>query len=108
MDLINTSHSLTLIVDAWRMSSMYEFSMQALSFLSSSRNARSDESPNSCLIRILKSPLPMQMLHAFSLVTNESMLFTVKFKGISENKLWLHGMILLYRINFHERVFVRT
>ena len=89
--------------DAWRMSSMYEFSMQVLSFQSLSRNARSNESPNFCLIRMLKFPLPMEMLHAFSLVTNKSMLFTIKFKGISENK---HGVILLYKITFHERLFV--
>ena len=57
---------------------------------------------------MLKSPLPMQMLHAFSLVTNKSMVFTVIFKGISENKLRLHGIILFYKITFHEKHFVIT
>ena len=57
---------------------------------------------------MLKSPLPMQMLHAFSLVTNKSVVFTVKFKGISENKLWLYGIILLHKITFYEKHFVTT
>ena len=36
------------------------------------------------------------------------MLFAVKLEGISENKLWLCDKILLYKITFHERVFVTT
>ena len=53
-----------------------------------------------------KSELPMEMLHAFSLVTNKSMVLIVKFKGISENELKMHGMILLYTIAFHDILFV--
>ena len=55
-----------------------------------------------------KSELPMEMLHAFSLVTNKSMVLIVKFKGISENELKMHVMLLLYTIAFHDILFVTT
>ena len=57
---------------------------------------------------MLKSALPMEMVHAFSLVTNKSMVRIVKLKWISESKLRMHGMILLHKTTFHDILFVTT
>ena len=92
----------TKIFDTWRVSSMYQFSMQALSFRFLSRHARSDESPNFCLIRILKSLLPVPMLPQMNLCWLQ-----LNLRGYQKTNcgcmVWL-----LYKITFHERVFVTT